>query len=526
MASSFAVFLDCSGNLAINSADDITTLNQCTTFTGNVSLAAKGLEAITLNGIKAITGTITIANSDAIVSISSTTLEAISTLTLSNLPQLTTLTLPALTNISKLDFTGLSSLRGCEIASGSLKQDIKEISIISTAMEKMDWIKWPIATALTIAANNKLTDFTLPYDRINSGSSYQFSINHALTNLDFSNLSGIYGSLAINGNPDPSLNFDNLETIDGYVRISGALKNITMPKLQTINGALRAESTVDILAFCNWLSIQNRLYGHYDCTANNTSVYTSTVSKSPSSTAVSSPAAGTAAMEGADTADGKKTDLSSGAIVGIAIAMVVLISAVLTLSALLFMRRRSRNRAQQAAAAAAADVSNVSDEKKIHSTSTLGKKLPPTFSHHIHYAMKVFVLVIALMSFFFSVTLAGSGGRDLPTCKEESLKCGGANDGASRVTDPVPICTRVKGLTEDAGDVTTGFDISGEVVAADVKKNGAAAPSAHPDNKECEWQGKQCDLHCNQKTCHANLTTGDWRQAIVSCGHFCKWPCY
>lgn len=293
-------------------------------------------------------------------------------MTLSNLPKLTTLTLPALTNFSKLDFTGLTSLTGCEIATGALKQDVKEISIINTAMKKMDWIKWPVASALTIAANMKLTDFTLPYDKISAGSSYQFSVNNALTNLDFSQISAIYGSLAINGNQDPSLNFDKLESIDGYVRLSGPFSNITMPNLQTINGALRAESTVDILAFCNWLSVQDRLYGHYDCTANNTAIYSTTVSKSPSNTAGPSPSVATTDTGGASNSGDKKSDLSTGAIIGIAVAMVVLISLVLTTSALLFFRRRSRNKTQQSAAAAAAAVS---DEKKTHSTSTLGEEL-------------------------------------------------------------------------------------------------------------------------------------------------------
>jgi hypothetical protein len=300
-------------------------------------------------------------------------------LTLSNLPKLTTLTLPALSNFSKLAFTGLNSLKGCEIATEGLKQDVREISIINTAMEKMDWIKWPVATALTIAANMNLTDFTLPYDKISSGSSYQFSINQALTNLDFSNLSGIYGSLAVNGNNDSSLNFDKLETIDGYVKLIGDFTNITMPNLQAINGALNAESYVDILSFCNWLSVQPRLYGHYDCTANHTAAYVSTESKSPSTTASPSPSSTTTVIEADDNIEGKKSDLSTGAIIGIAVAMVVLISLVLTTSALLFFRRRSRNKAQQAPVAAAA---NVPDEKKTHSSSTLGEELDASGIRH------------------------------------------------------------------------------------------------------------------------------------------------
>ena len=289
------------------------------------------------------------------------------TLRLSNLPNLTTLTLPALTNFTKLDFTGLTTLKGCEIATGSLKRDVSEVSIMNTALEKMDWLKWPVATTLTISTNKKLTDFSFPYDKISAGSSYQISMNKALTNLDFSQLSGIYGSLAINGNNDPSLNFDKLETIDGYVRLSGPFTNITMPQLTEINGALRAESTRDILSFCDWLSVQDRLFGHYDCTANTTSQVTSSAVSSNTVESTSLATGGTSS--GGNGSNDKKSDLSTGAIIGIAVAMVVVVSIGLTSAALLFFRRRSRKRTQQAQEAA------MVNNRKTHSTSTLGEEL-------------------------------------------------------------------------------------------------------------------------------------------------------
>ncbi|KAJ4383365.1 hypothetical protein N0V86_001412 [Didymella sp. IMI 355093] len=113
--------------------------------------------------------------------------------------------------------------------------------------------------------------------------------------------------------------------------------------------------------------------------------------------------------------------------------------------------------------------------------------------------MKVVLLASALMS-LFTTTLAGSGGQ---TCKEEALKCGGGNPGGavfvcrkgrwevlidcgaseSCITDPVPTCTWTKAFAEDAVGVTTGFEISSELVAADVKKKEAAASSAPANDK-------------------------------------------
>lgn len=95
---------------------------------------------------------------------------------------------------------------------------------------------------------------------------------------------------------------------------------------------------------------------------------------------------------------------------------------------------------------------------------------------------------------FLTFALAGSGGRDLPTCKEDQLKCSGGipsgavfvcrkgrwevlvvcGTGMSCITDPVPACTWAKAIT--------GFEISGELVGADIEEKGTTAPSPLTDN--------------------------------------------
>lgn len=360
---------ECVGSFTINGSDDVAKLNQCGTFDGNITVAATGTTDIALDGLKNITGSMRIADSDTVLSLSSSTLERISTLSLYNLPNLSTLRLPALGNITKLEMQGLTSLKGCEIATQGLKHDIKEISIINTAIENMDWLKWPVATTLNIAANNNLTNFSFPYSTINAGSSYQISINPELRNIDFSQLTGIAGSLAISGNKDRDLQFNKLESIDGYVKLDGPFANISMPHLMSINGALRAQSTVDILAFCNWLSVQDRLLGHYDCTANSTNP--APVVTSTASTVSVSTSGATASAANGDASNGSnKSNFSTGAIVGTAIGMVVLLSLIMTSLALLFFRRRAQRKQ-----AALAQQNATSADKKTHSTSTLGDEL-------------------------------------------------------------------------------------------------------------------------------------------------------
>ncbi|KAG9206426.1 hypothetical protein G6514_003257 [Epicoccum nigrum] len=360
--------VEATGSFTINGPDDVTKLNQCGTFDGNITVAATGTTDIALDGLKNITGSMRIADSDAVLSLSSSTLERLSTLSLYNLPNLSTLRLPALGNITKLEMQGLTSLKGCEIATQGLKHDIKEISIIGTAIENMDWLKWPIATTLNIASNDNLTNFSFPYSTINAGSSYYISVNRGMRNIDLSQLTGIAGSLAISGNKDRDLQFNKLESIDGYVKLDGPFANISMPHLMSINGALRAQSTVDIIAFCNWLSVQDRLLGHYDCTANSTNP--APIVTSTSSTALNT-AEATSSVTTSDNSNGSdKSNLSTGAIIGISMGMVVLLSLILTSLALLFFRRRAKKKQ-----AALAQQNATSADRKTHSTSTLGDEL-------------------------------------------------------------------------------------------------------------------------------------------------------
>lgn len=120
-------------------------------------------------------------------------------------------------------------------------------------------------------------------------------------------------------------------------------------------------------------------------------------------------------------------------------------------------------------------------------------------SLHLRYTdwMKIFILALALLS-PFTTTIASSGGSRLPTCKEGSLKRGGGNPGGavfvckkgrwevlidccageSCVSDSIATCTWAKAFAEEAVGVIAGFEISPELVAADIKKKAAAASTA------------------------------------------------
>jgi hypothetical protein len=325
-----------SGDLVVTTPGDLDAIRQCSNFIGNISITNGAFPDFNLDGIQAISGELHIADSAALNSISSTTLEAVSILSFKNLTAVTSINLPALNNFTMLHLENMPKLQDCAIATGRMVHDVYAVVVIGVALTTLDWLTWPVARTMTIAANPHLTRFTLPFSRISSGSTYAFSVNHVLENLDLSALTAIDGSLEMNGNPARNLTFEHLESISGYVRLDGNFKNITMPALKEINGALRAEAAGDgdIIAFCNWLSIQPQLHGHYDCTGNSSNP--APISQTTVSTiATPSPSVATKLD---DQDPSPSTGLSTGVKIGIAVA--VLLAALISSAATFWFFRR------------------------------------------------------------------------------------------------------------------------------------------------------------------------------------------
>jgi hypothetical protein len=337
------VFVDCapaSKLLTIKTSQDASDLSTCTAFTGNVVVAADGPENIVLDGIKTISGNVDIENVANLRSLSSTTLEAVTSFTLNNLPLMNALSFPALGNFSSLKWSALPKLTECKIATGALEGEIQEITIYNTSLKSLDWLTWPVGAALNITANANLEAFKIPYGTINVGSAITLSSNPLLKSIDVSSLSGIYGGLAISGNTLDTLSFERLQTIGGFVQLSGDYKNISMPSLLKISGALGVESTADISAFCTSLQ-EKRLAGHYDCTGNTAGANAPSPSEN---TAV--PQAPTASP----TSTSNESDDSSGSSTKAAIAggvIGVFLSLLVGLGIHFYIRRRVRNQVQE-----------------------------------------------------------------------------------------------------------------------------------------------------------------------------------
>jgi hypothetical protein len=326
--------------LTIKTPQDVSDLSTCTTFTGNVVVAADGPEEIKLDGLKTVVGNIDIENVANLRSLSSTSLESVASFTLNELPLLEELKVPALRNFSSLKWSALPKLNSCTIATGALEGEIQDITIYNTSLNSLDWLTWPVGAGLNITENLNLESFTIPYNTINANSALTLSSNPSLKTIDVSSLTGIYGGLALSDNAIDTLAFTKLETIGGFVQLSGDYTNITMAALNQVNGALNVDSTADIQAFCDGLK-EKKLTGHYDCTSNERAESASSTPTSPSTaSASSSPSQTSTPSSDAEASDGNSQTKAAiaGVVVGITVCLLV------GLAAWLYHRRRLRKR--------------------------------------------------------------------------------------------------------------------------------------------------------------------------------------
>ncbi|KAF2115907.1 hypothetical protein BDV96DRAFT_60980 [Lophiotrema nucula] len=334
-----------SQSFTIKTSQDVSDIITCATFTGNVVVAADGPEEVSLDGVTAISGNLDVENVAQLRSLSSQTLTTVSSFTLNNLPKLAHLSFPSLANVSSIKWYALPALEDADVTPGKVNSEVDEISIFNTSISNLDWISWPLGSLLNLTSNANLQSFAVTYGEINPGSTLVFSDNAAFRNLTVSQLTGIYGALQVSENPElKSLDFAVLQTIGGYVQLSGDYVNLSMSALNQVNGALNVASTGDISDLCNDLdqkASSHILNGHYDCTANSQKNPTS-----PSASATTSIAMPTTTATDRPPADGNNGDLSSAAKIamGVLIPLVAIVSSFLTC---LCLRRRLRSKVRE-----------------------------------------------------------------------------------------------------------------------------------------------------------------------------------
>lgn len=229
---------------------------------------------------------------------------------------LTSINLPALNNFTILTVYDAISLTELVLPNPSGEGKIQDIQISNTSLTSLEWLTQSPTRYLVVAWNPNLRTFVVPPSEISVGAICSIVVNPNMINLDVSSLTDIKGALYISQIPAPALDFTQLERVSGYVLIDkGDYRNISMPGLNTITGAIDVESYQDIQPLCDRF-IELRMVPHTKCTP-----------KVPRDTVAAS-------------GSGK---LSAGAIAGIVIGITCPLGILLAACFLWYRRRRAIN---------------------------------------------------------------------------------------------------------------------------------------------------------------------------------------
>ncbi|KAF2190997.1 hypothetical protein K469DRAFT_622252 [Zopfia rhizophila CBS 207.26] len=347
---------DCSpstGSVTIKTSQDVSDIAKCSSFTGDINVAADGPEDISLDGIKTVSGSISVANAAKLHSLSSKSLESVKSLTFDNLPELSNMNFPVLRRFDAFKWNNLPALSECKFGQAH-DGEIQEITVNNTSLKSLDWLVWPVGGRLAISNNANLKFFEIPYNAINEGSSLILDNNAALEDIDVSQLSGINGPFQVTDNEKVTqLLFDKLETVGGDTQLRGAFTNISMPALTQIRAGLRIQSSNDISEFCSRLQSKSQnLKGYLECNPNVqkspvTNSDPTKLSNTPTTPTPTSLASSNSPTDNRSNDSGPSNGVKAALVVSALVVSALVATFLILIFAFFYFRRRSRAKVRE-----------------------------------------------------------------------------------------------------------------------------------------------------------------------------------
>ena len=291
-------------------------IDRCTFFNGSVTISENAPLDVEFKGIRSMRK-LEISSVKDIRSIFSHSLESVDEIRLTDLPKIVFLNFSALSVLEEIRLENLPSFENCSLGLGPRTK----ATLLNTGLQKIDWLKWPVTTALNIAGNTNLESVSLPWDTINGNITIEE--NKSLRNVSASGIKDVTGSFKLSGSGEmEGFEFPNLETVVGEVNLSGAFTNISFPALKSVEGGLKLESSQDINDICNSL-VAEKLKGRFVCRANirkEGSQGPSSIPSNESSGNIERPSSDLPQ----DPDQSSETDIALGAKIGIILASLIL----------------------------------------------------------------------------------------------------------------------------------------------------------------------------------------------------------
>jgi len=325
----------------VNSQAEATKLASCKTVKGTVVVGSGSGASIDISGPKEITGDLIVQNNGQLTSFQSTSLETIGgTFRLNNVTALNSVSFAELTSAQIVEWVSVTRLD--TVTLGPLSK-ASSVRLSDTFLNTLDGFALSSATDIKLDNNRRLTKyssqlthldgelviqanglqlevdlpklvwinnmaianvtkFSIPALQVVNGSArfdsnffttfnapnltntekgdISFVGNGFLKNMTFPKLTTLNGGLLIANNTglDQVTFFPKLAKITGAVKLRGSFKEIDFPALDNVKGAFDVSSTEDIKTSCDELKKSaprgqggdGKIEGVFTCTANNT----------------------------------------------------------------------------------------------------------------------------------------------------------------------------------------------------------------------------------------------------------------
>ncbi|KAL4809068.1 GPI-anchored cell wall organization protein-domain-containing protein [Aspergillus unguis] len=351
--------------ITVESQGDLDKYNSCEDIDGDLEISDSISGSVTINNIQRIKGALTSKGGANITSFSAPSLETIDdAFHLEGATSLTSLDFPQLTSVGEIEFTAVPILQNLGFTKGVSKAG--SVTITNTGLTSLDGISLNSVSSFIVTDNTQLEkidvnelknatnliNFAGNYDELeimlpnleqgsnltirnvssvslpsltklegqlgfwgNSFSSLSapnltesgdlvFEDNSALKNLSLPVLETVNGGFLITRNDKlNTIDFPKLKTVTGAIDFSGAFDKATLPSLKNVRGGFNMQSTGNFSCstFNSWKD--NTIHGKYDCKASTNDPTTADGSSGSSTTSSggdSSPTDDAAVLTGAN----------------------------------------------------------------------------------------------------------------------------------------------------------------------------------------------------------------------------------
>ncbi|OJD18215.1 hypothetical protein ACJ73_08735 [Blastomyces percursus] len=276
----------CKGPKTIENQGDASALSSCKKFEGDLNIAAKVPKGeIRLEGIQEITGSLSAKGAQNLTALFAPQLRSIGdTFLLSGAIELRTIQFDSLTQVGAINFEALPNCQQLAFTKGV--STAKSIRIANTDLANLKGIELKTVGDFEISNNPHMMEADVA--QITNITGYaSFSANHEDLKISFPNLEGALnmtfrnvssieipslkktdGLLGFYSNYFEEIKAPNLtSTGDLVFADNGALKNISLPKLETVRGAFQIANNTNLHAVDGVPKLKT-VYGALDFTGN------------------------------------------------------------------------------------------------------------------------------------------------------------------------------------------------------------------------------------------------------------------